>query len=114
MILYKNKLLQTNKQMSKVTKQISKTSKKKSITHIEKDKVIKSLQNELSDLKSSHVDIIIEYEKKIQELNNNHNFKLKFFEEKLLNGKTEKFIEYYHKLIKLLDSIDELRILYLM
>jgi len=100
--------------MSNIKKQIYKTNKKKSITHIEKDKLIESLQNELSDLKSSQTDIIIQYEKKIQELNNNHNFKLKFFEEKLLNGKTEKFIEYYHKLTKLLDSIDELRILYLM
>ena len=100
--------------MSNIKKQISKTNRKKSITHIEKDKLIESLQNELSDLKSSQTDIIIQYEKKIQELNNNHNFKLKFFEEKLLNGKTEKFIEYYHKLTKLLDSIDELRILYLM
>ncbi len=100
--------------MSNIKKQISKTNKKKSITHIEKDKLIESLQNELSDLKSSQTEIIIQYEKKIQELNNNHNFKLKFFEEKLLNGKTEKFIEYYHKLTKLLDSIDELRILYLM
>jgi len=100
--------------MSNIKKQISKTNKKKSITHIEKDKLIESLHNELSDLKSSQTDIIIQYEKKIQELNNNHNFKLKFFEEKLLNGKTEKFIEYYHKLTKLLDSIDELRILYLM
>jgi len=100
--------------MSNIKKQISKTNKKKSITHIEKDKLIESLQNELSDLKSSQTDIIIQYEKKIQELNNNHNFKLKFFEEKLLNGKTEKFVEYYHKLTKLLDSIDELRILYLM
>jgi len=100
--------------MSNIKKQISKTNKKKSITHIEKDKLIESLQNELSDLKSAQTDIIIQYEKKIQELNNNHNFKLKFFEEKLLNGKTEKFIEYYHKLTKLLDSIDELRILYLM
>jgi len=100
--------------MSNIKKQISKTNKKKSITHIEKDKLIESLQNELSDLKSSQTEIIIQYEKKIQELNNNHNFKLKFFEEKLLNGKTERFIEYYHKLTKLLDSIDELRILYLM
>jgi len=100
--------------MSNIKKQISKTNKKKSITHIEKDKLIESLQNELSDLKSSQTDIIIQYEKKIQELNNNHNFKLKFFEEKLLNGKTERFVEYYHKLTKLLDSIDELRILYLM
>jgi len=100
--------------MSNIKKQISKTNKKKSITHIEKDKLIESLQNELSDLKSSQTEIIIQYEKKIQELNNNHNFKLKFFEEKLLNGKTERFVEYYHKLTKLLDSIDELRILYLM
>lgn len=100
--------------MSNIKKQISKTNKKKSITHIEKDKLIESLQNELSDFKSSQTDIIIQYEKKIQELNNNHNFKLKFFEEKLLNGKTERFVEYYHKLTKLLDSIDELRILYLM
>lgn len=100
--------------MSNIKKQISKTNRKKSITHIEKDKLIESLQNELSDLKSSQTEIIIQYEKKIQELNNNHNFKLKFFEEKLLNGKTERFVEYYHKLTKLLDSIDELRILYLM
>ena len=100
--------------MSNIKKQISKTNKKKSITHIEKDKLIESLHNELSDLKSSQTELIIQYEKKIQELNNNHNFKLKFFEEKLLNGKTERFVEYYHKLTKLLDSIDELRILYLM
>jgi len=69
--------------MSNIKKQISKTNKKKSITHIEKDKLIESLQNELSDLKSAQTDIIIQYEKKIQELNNNHNFKLKFFEDKL-------------------------------
>lgn len=100
--------------MSNIKKQISKTNKKKSITHIEKDKLIESLQNELSDLKSSQTDIIIQYEKKIQDVINSYNFKLKFFEEKLLNEKTERFVEYYHKLTKLLDSIDELRILYLM
>ena len=100
--------------MSNIKKQISKTNKKKSITHIEKDKLIESLQNELSDLKSSQTDIIIQYEKKIQDVINSYNFKLKFFEDKLLKGNTERFVEYYHKLMKLLDSIDELRILYLM
>jgi hypothetical protein len=87
---------------------------KKTRQKSKKDLLIISLQKEIHDMKQSHEDKIREYETKIQDINNKNYFKLKFLEDKLLKGNTERFIEYYHKLTKLLDSIDELRILYLM
>ena len=87
---------------------------KKTRQKSKKDLLIISLQKEIHDMKQSHEDKIREYETKIQDINNKNYFKLQFLEDKLLKGNTERFIEYYHKLTKLLDSIDELRILYLM
>ncbi len=87
---------------------------KKTRQKSKKDLLIISLQKEIHDMKQSHEDKIREYETKIQDINNKNYFKLQFLEDKILKGNTERFIEYYHKLTKLLDSIDELRILYLM
>jgi len=50
----------------------------------------------------------------IQELNNSYKFKLKYIEDKISSNNSHEFLEYYFKLTKLLDSIDELRIMYLM
>ena len=101
---------------------IKKTPIKKSpmVRIYKKDKLIESLQNEtfslqneINVLKLSHKETITKYEQIIQELNNSYKFKLKYIEDKV-SGNSDEFVEYYFKLTKLLDSIDELRILYLM
>ena len=89
--------------------------KKPSIARIyKKDKLIESLQNEINVLKLSHKETVTKYEQIIQELNNSYKFKLKYIEDKISNKNSHEFLEYYFKLTKLLDSIDELRIMHLM
>lgn len=79
-----------------------------------KDKLIESLQNEIKVLQLSHKETVTKYEQIIQELNNSYKFKLKYIEDKISSNNSHEFLEYYFKLTKLLDSIDELRIMYLM
>ncbi len=89
--------------------------KKTPITRIyKKDKLIENLQNEIKVLKLSHKETVTKYEQIIQELNSSYKFKLKYIEDKISSNNSQEFLEYYFKLTKLLDSIDELRIMYLM